>query len=522
MTRFGAVLGAVAVALFVTSVANATVASDSVLVRKGIAAAEKKRWVQPEDAIRYRAAVSRAVYDAKRLPKLRALVIASQVSQVKNMWQSYTSPRALALFSQLEFNLEYLETHRIPPGGTDVRDDEGVLYRWFNGQGLEFHPLGAFGALNAAAASQDPETTQVLAQALVARGVPRQGRLVWEYSFRFGSGRPPWTSGMAQAVAAQALARAGALVQDPSLIAAAARAYQSIGQLTQLVPAGTWIKLYSFNREIVLNAQLQAILSLYDYGDANADAGATALADTMKAATETMLPQFDTGDWSLYELGGFYAPKSYQLFVTQLLQKLAKRTQEPFWLDAYARFRSYYYDPPVVTQTTPTVPTYLPGPVQIQVDLSQKASLTLAVGGRLSTYKLQRGPQTITWTPPADMQPGTYQAQIAAKNYAGRTKTTRLAPIELRSAAAPSPVEAHLEGTTLVWASSDTTTPWLLLRVDLVDAAGTMQSIDLGQQPLSGSAGLTVPPGTWTATLSATNAAGLVTTVPLGTLTGAG
>src|SRR4051794_23319227 len=143
MIRSGAVLGAVAVALFVTSVANATVAGDAVLARKGIAAAEKKHWVQPEDAIRYRAAVSRAVYDVKRLPKLRALVIASQLSQVRNMWQSYTSPRALALFSQLELNLEYLETHRLPQGGTDVRDEEGVLYRWFNGQGLEFHPLGA-------------------------------------------------------------------------------------------------------------------------------------------------------------------------------------------------------------------------------------------------------------------------------------------------------------------------------------------------------------------------------------------
>jgi hypothetical protein len=120
------------------------------------------------------------------------------------------------------------------------------------------------------------------------------------------------------------------------------------------------------------------------------------------------------------------------------------------------------------------------------------------------------------------MQPGIYQVQLAAKNYAGRSKTFKLAPIELRAAAAPSPVDAHLEGTTLVWASTDTTTPWLALRVDLVDASGQTQAIDLGQQPTSGSAALNVPPGTWTATLSATNAAGLTTTVPLGTLTGAG
>jgi hypothetical protein len=521
--RFGAALGAAAViGLFVASVASATVASDSALARKGITLAAKNHWVTAEDAIRYRAAVSRAVHDVSTLPKLRGQIIASQLSQLTPMWHSYTSPRALALFSQLEQNLEYLETNRIPPSRIDVKDSEGVVYRWVDGHGLEFHPLAAFGALNAVATTQDPESTQVMANALVARGVPRSTGLIWEYSFRFGFGRPPWTSGMAQAVAAQALARSGALLQDTNLIAAAAHAYAAVPPLTQIISPGSWIKLYSFNREVVLNAQLQAVLSLYEYADATGDGAATALADRMKMTAQALIPRFDTGDWSLYELGGFYAPKDYQLFVTQLLKKLAARTQESFWLDTYARFRSYYYDPPQVTQPAPPAPTYLPGPAQIQVDLSQKASVTLAVGGRISTYRLQRGLQTIAWKPPADMQPGIYQVQLAAKNYAGRSKTFKLAPIELRAAAAPAPVDAHLEGTTLVWASTDTTTPWLALRVDLVDASGNMQSIDLGQQPLSGSAGLTVPPGTWTATLSATNASGLVTTVPLGTLTGAG
>ena len=522
MIRIGAAASATAAALFVTSVANATVAGDSALARKGVALAQKHGWVQPEDAIHYRAMIARAVYDTRVLPKLRGRIIASQLSQLVPMWQSYTSPRALALFSQLEENLDYLETHRIPPGRVDVKNDDGVVYRWFDGHGLEFHPLAAFGALNAVTATQDPESTKVLADALVARGIPRANRLIWEYSFRYGFGKPPWTSGMAQAVAAQALARAGALLQDEGLIAAAARANAAVPPLTLLLPSGPWVKLYSFTREVVLNAQLQAVVSLYDYADATGDGSATALADSMKATAQAMLPRFDTGDWSLYELGGFYAPKDYQLLVTQLLKKLAARTQDPFWLDAYNRFRSYYYDPPQVTQTTPPPPVYLPGPVVFQLELSQKASVTLAVGGRISSYRLQRGPQTITWKPPADMQPGIYPAQVAAKNYLGRSKTFKLAPVELRAAAAPSPVDAHLEGTTLVWATTDTTTPWLALRVDLVDASGQMQSIDLGQQPPSGSAALTVPSGTWTATLNATNASGLVTTVPLGTLTNAG
>lgn len=528
MMRLGAVVAAAFAALAVTSVANATVASDSTVARKGIANAVAKGWVKPADAARYRTLLTRAVRDTRTLPKLRARIIAVQLSQLRPMWTSYTSPRALALFSQLERNLEYLETHRIPPGRVDVTDDAGVVYRWFDGQGLQFHPLAAFGALNAVAAKQDPEAAKVLADALVARGIPRGKSLVWEYSFRYGFGRPPWTSGMAQAVAAQALARSGALLQDAGLVAAAARAYNSVPPLTLLLPSGPWVKLYGFTREVVLNAQLQAILSLYEYADATGDANARLLADRMKATAQALLPQFDTGDWSLYELGGFYASRDYQLFVTQLLQKLAGRTQEPFWLETYARFRAYYYEAPQVTQVSPPGPIY-PQPLdgfldvaQLQVGLSQRASVTLSVGGRLATYKLAPGLQTITWTPPADLQPGVYQVQLAAKNYAGRTRTVKLAPIEIRWDTAPPPTQAHLEGTTLVWAADDPGTPWLALRVDLVDAAGQTQVLDLGRQATSGSYALSAPPGTWTATLAATNSAGLTTSVPLGTLTGAG
>jgi hypothetical protein len=529
--RLGAALGAAAVtALSVASGASASAASDAALARRGITLALGKGWVKPDEAFRYRTAVTRALRDVRTLPKLRAQIIASQLSQLTPMWSSYTSPRALALFSQLEQNLEYLEANRIPAGRVDVPDSEGVVYRWFPSQGLEFHPLAAFGALNAVASTQDPEGTKILADALVARGIPRGTRLIWEYAFRFGFGRPPWASGMAQAVAAQALARSGSMLQDAGLVAAAARAWASVPPLTQLLPSGPWIKLYGFNSEVVLNAQLQAILSLREYADATGDANATALADRMTATARALLPRFDTGDWSLYELGGFYAPRDYQLFVTQLLQKLAARTADPFWIDAYARFRSYYYDPPQVTQPAPAAPIY-PQPrdgfldaAPIQIVLSQRASVTLAIGGNVTTYRLERGAQTITWTPPDGMQPGIYPVSLAAKNYAGRSKTFKLAPIEIRWDTSPPPTDAHLDGSTLVWAANDPGTPWLALRVDLTDpgAVNPPQSIDLAHQPTSGSVPLTVPPGTWNATLSATNSAGLATTVSLGTLTGAG
>ena len=135
--------------------------------------------------------------------------------------------------------------------------------------------------------------------------MPSGQALLWEYEFPFASGTaPPWTSGMAQAVAAQALARAGDLLSDPTLLDAADAAYEAVpGLLSPSSPAKPWIALYSFDRTPVLNAQLQAALSVGDYAAISGDPlAADALADRLTAAAEAMLPRFDTGYWSLYSL----------------------------------------------------------------------------------------------------------------------------------------------------------------------------------------------------------------------------
>ena len=96
---------AAAIALVVPAVAHASVSHDAAIARRGIAHALKQHWLKPEDAQRYRAAVSRGLRDVKTLAPLRANAIASQISQLTPLWDSYTSPRALSLFSQLEANL---------------------------------------------------------------------------------------------------------------------------------------------------------------------------------------------------------------------------------------------------------------------------------------------------------------------------------------------------------------------------------------------------------------------------------
>ena len=195
---------------------------------------------------------------------------------------SYTRPRALTLFSTLAVNTDWLADPRArrAPTPTSTGDD-GAVYRWFWSHGYVFHPLANFAKLNSRAAAGDLDGTEELAAALLARAVPSGQTLLWEYEFPFASGGAPWTSGMAQAVAAQALARAGDLLSDSALLDAADAAYAAVpGLLSPSSPAKPWIALYSFDRTPVLNAQLQAALSVGDYAAISGDPAAAGACDT--------------------------------------------------------------------------------------------------------------------------------------------------------------------------------------------------------------------------------------------------
>jgi hypothetical protein len=336
---------------------------------------------------------------------------------------------------------------------------------------------------------------------------------------------------MAEALAAQALARSGALLGDAGVTTAATRAYAAVPPLTMQTVAGPWIRLYGFNHETVLNAQLQAVVSLSEYARTAGDEAAGALAQRMAAAARALLPRFDTGDWSLYELRGPYAPLEYEQYVTTLLARLAAQTQDPFWEDAAQRFQ-HYLGPPQVTEGTPP-PTLYPQPqdgwldaAAIPITLSQRASVTLTVDGKVFTYRLTGGTHVLRWTPSPTLAPGTYPVTVSAVSYVGRRATVRLQPIVVAWDTVPPsfPQPPQLQGTTLSWQADDPGTPWLHLVLQLADPAGANapQTIDLGQQPVAGSVQLTAPAGTWQATLQATNSAGQTATLALGTLTGTG
>jgi hypothetical protein len=407
------------------------------LISKGLAAAVASGDLEAGEASAYGAMAKAAAAEVKRLKGAQADTLRGTLQDIAALWRGYTRPRALILFSTLALNMEKLAAGPPPRSGTDVTDESGIVYRFFSGHGYVFHPLANFARLNVLAQTDDPGL-QTLANALIARAVPAQGGLVWEYLFPFARGHPPWISGMAQAVAAQAFARAGDMLSDPALLDAADAAYATIpGKLVRGLPAGPWIKLYSFDASPVLNAQLQTAISLGDYAEIAGNADAAALVDRLLAAAETLLPRFDTGYWSLYALQGGEAPLGYHEFVVSLLRKLAARTGDATWREFADRFQGYEGQPPIVRlgKVTPTVYAVpaegRKAEARFPFWLSKLSTVTLKIAGRVQTSVLGLGSHTLVYSPgnhpPATLHPG-----MVVTDVAGNKVAVSLPPVEIR------------------------------------------------------------------------------------------
>jgi hypothetical protein len=493
------------------------------LVERGLARALADGRLTPAEVSGYRAELARARVATKRLPPLRAALLGTVIADVAAQWRSYSRPRALTLFSTLAVNTDWLATHALAGAHPDLDGEDGAVYRFFSSHGYVFHPLANVAKLNSLVSRGDLEGTERLADALLARAIPVGSARVWEYEFPFASGPPPWTSGMVQAVAAQALARAGDLLSDSELLDAADAAYAALPRLlSPSASAKPWIALYSFDRVPVLNAQLQAALSVGDYAAISGDPGADEYAARLMAAARTLLPRFDTGYWSLYSLRGDESPLDYHDYVIGLLRKLATRTDDPEWREVADRFQAYETQPPVI-RPGPAAPTVYPHPADgfrdeapIRFWLSKRSTVTLSIGGRRMIATLGHGSNTLFW-PPGSVSPGTYHPVLTAMPIAGPKVEQALPLVSVAGAPGPPPIDvAVAPPATLSWRSSAEGTPWLRLRVRL--AGSTVRVLDLGRRGLAGTRQLNLPPGRWHATLLATNSAGRTRARSLGYL----
>jgi hypothetical protein len=217
---------------------------------------------------------------------------------------------------------------------------DGLVYRYYGGAGAQFQPLLSFAALNNEVLQQRCAAARRLASALLARAVRSGDATYWEYDFSFEGGPVPWRSGFAQVVAAQALARAGVMLRDPALSAAAAASFRGLRRTLLIgIAGGYWVREYGFTGQVILNAQLQSIVSLQSYAAIVESAAARRLADELALATRRLLPSFDLGCWARYQLGGAAASVHYQTYHVELLRRLASIRAEPIWRRTYLRWR---------------------------------------------------------------------------------------------------------------------------------------------------------------------------------------
>jgi hypothetical protein len=436
----------IAASAVAVTLAGATPASSVTPLERSALKALATPRVTPTTKERGRAEVRRAAYLARTLPSGRREHVRVALAEIASFAGKMTEPRALALIGELKANDDYFLKHWAPQPKTDITDADGVVYRYFAGRCFEFHPLANFGALNARVAAGDIEGSRRLADALVARGVYQStGGIGWEYTFPYGGGRAPWLSGMAQAVAAQALARTAGLVpaEATSLMGKARAAYQAIpGRLLTSVAAGPWIRLYSFTSLPVLNAQLQAVISLQSYATTADDSVAAALALRMQRAAAASLARFDTGYWSYYALPHDPSPLDYHQYVVQLLQRL--KSADPRFAAAAVRFAAYEKQPPAFQLA--------PGALgALTFWLSKPSTVSVVTGaGPSRRVTFDGGWHTLSWGVPK--RAGAYPIHVTATDSSGNHATFDALPIVRATSTVAAPKRA-------AQSAGDTTTP---------------------------------------------------------------
>src|SRR5215210_7647994 len=198
--------------------------------------------------------------------------------------RALTAPRLVPLWLTLARNRAYWSTHVTGPGSrrTSFAGSQ-LVWQWFPGQGLQFHPLANFAKLNELWATRSDDMG-VLLDELLALRVPRAGGVAWEYYFAFGGGHPPWVSGLAQGTGVQSIARVAKRTGREAEVLPIAE--QALGVFEQAPPAGVRVALpdgahyalYSFDPGLrVINGFMQALVGLYDLGRIAGDERAQAL-----------------------------------------------------------------------------------------------------------------------------------------------------------------------------------------------------------------------------------------------------
>ena len=390
----------------------------------------RTQQISASDYHSYLGSFNRAVAAERRLSGVRATELTAVVENLHGIAAAgLLSPSRLpALFLTLDRNLQWWSSAPIPAPDQRIEfSGSQLVWQYYPGQGLELQVLGTFGkadGLYTAGAAQYGAMRDLLSEMIPLAATTAHGP-VWEYYFHFDGGVPPWSSAMAQGTGLEALTRAyEASGHDASYLQLA---HQALGLFTAGPPTGVSVPTsngarylqYSFAPGVdIINAFLQSLIGLYDYGHVSGDPQALKLFAAGDAQARAELPRFDTGAWSLYQ-PGVEDSLDYHQLVTGFLDELCARTQAPVYCTTAQHFHAYLKTPPALALLTTSI----------------RARQAFNLRFRLSKYShvgvvVLRGAQTVFSTsadfgygeqafavPP--LRAGSYTIRLAATDLAG-------------------------------------------------------------------------------------------------------
>ncbi len=349
--------------------------------------------------------------------------------------------RLKVVFLILDRNREWWSKSGPPGSGARLRfGGSRVIFQYFPGKGLQFHPLANFGQANGYWYGRKNSDLRSLLDDLVSLSVERSGFVTWEYYFDYG-GSPPWISGMAQGTALQALARGAQRLNDPVYLEVAKRA---LGAFQRGTPTGVrsvqgqddWFPLYSFAPKLnVLNGMLQAVNGIRTYAEIATDSTAQQLFEAGDRTARRNISSYDTGAWSLYSRPGgkpgAEANLNYHTLNRDFARNLCRATNAESYCKASENFTAYLKeDPKLEPAGAVPSPARAGKGVRFRFKLSKISRVNITVrseSGRTylgtgATYS--RGDRYFRWVPPKAKKERTYTFKLFARDLAGNTNTT--------------------------------------------------------------------------------------------------
>ena len=304
------------------------------------------------------AAYSAAKTSLGRLSGTRRTELGAVLSNVQAMAAAgeLIPSRLPVAFLTLERNRQWWTTEPLLASDERVSfPGSEIVWEHYPGQGIEIQWLATFGEANGYYLSghENTDLRQLLGE-VIPLATARAGGIAWEYMFRFDGGAPPWTSGLSQGTALQVLARAWSRFKEPADLTAAQQALGIFEQpppqgVRVSTPSGVMYAEYTYApSDRILNGFIQSLVGLYDYTSITKDPLGLALFEAGDAEARAIVPQYDTGAWSMYDQFG-ESDLNYHELLTEFLQHLCERTSKGPPLTPPATSAP--------TSTTPTTPT---------------------------------------------------------------------------------------------------------------------------------------------------------------------